>query len=229
MQPDLFPPQPTVASSQNKHFNSLIIPVVLLSLMLVGALGFGFWSYSQAREYKNNIDEKVNERLADAVSRAEAAKEYEFVQREKEPLTEYVGPAAMGSLVVKYPKTWSAYIDETRDGIPIDGYFHPNFVPGVGSGTAFALRVEVLTDDYATVLRQFDSAANRGEVNVTAIKPVNVPSVTGARVDGQIKRDRRGSVVLFPIRDKTLRLTTEAEQFVKDFNEIILANLTFKP
>lgn len=229
MQPDLPPTQPTAASSQRKHFNRLIIPMVLMTLLLFGALGFGFWANSQANDYKNNVTEKVEEQLAERVKKAEEAKEAEFVEREKEPLKTYTSPSAFGSVAIKYPKTWSAYVVETGGNTALEGYFHPNVVPGKDSGTAFALHFEVMNDEYADVLKQFDAASKNGAVTITALKPANVSNVSGSRIDGQITRDRRGSVVLFPLRDKTLRLTTEAEEYVKDFNNIILANLVFTP
>lgn len=231
MQPntDITTLPPAVPNHSGKRFNPLVVVTVALALLLIGALGFGVWAYGVAQDYRRNVNEKVNAQLAEAVSAAEAAKEAEFAEREKHPLKEYRGPAAFGSVVVKYPKTWSAFVTETSGGTPVDGYFHPNFVPGTASGTAFALRVEIISQEYAQVLQRFEAAARRGEVSVTVLRLANVPNVTGARVHGQIERDRRGSVALFPLRDKTLRLTTQSEQFLRDFNDIILANLQFSP
>lgn len=231
MQPDTpqMPSQAAASSHSSRRFNRLIVPLVLAVLLLLGSLGFGFWAYGQSQDYKNNVDTKVKEQLAAAVAKAEQAKEDEFVEREKQPLKEYKGPSALGSISVKYPKTWSAFVDESDGGTPLDGYFHPGFVPGLESGTAFALHIEVLNEEYAKALEDFDSASKKGEVTVTALNPVNVTGVTGARIDGQISKDKRGSVVLFPLRDKTLRLTTESEQYVKDFNDIILTKIVFTP
>ncbi len=55
----------------------------------------------------------------------EGSKDNEFIVREKQPLQTYTGPSAFGSISVKYPKTWSAYVDETNSSTPVDGYFHP--------------------------------------------------------------------------------------------------------
>ena len=40
----------------------------------------------------------------------------------------------------------------------------------------------------------------------------------------------QGTMVIVPIRDKTLKVWTESNSvFLKDFNEAVLANLTFVP
>jgi len=40
----------------------------------------------------------------------------------------------------------------------------------------------------------------------------------------------QGSMVLVPLRDKTLKIWTEADEtYLKDFNENILPNYTFEP
>jgi len=46
---------------------------------------------------------------------------------------------------------------------------------------------------------------------------------------GQIINGKKGSMVMFPLRDKTLKVWTEADQFVGDFNNSVLPNLTFVP
>lgn len=228
-----YQPQPNmqqpISASQMKHGHSvgMIIALVVFILLFMGAAGFGLWALAQRNDFKSNSDKKVAAAVTKAVKETEGKKDTEFVEREKDPLAEYAGPAAFGSIKIKYPKTWSAYITENdKDNTPINGYFHPNFVPGLNSGVAIALHLEVLDTDYTKELEKFDSDTKSGKVKVT---PLTHQGVTGARIDGEVIRDRKGSVVLLPMRDKTLKLTTESESFTGDFNEIILKNLTFSP
>ncbi len=116
-----------------------------------------------------------------------------------------------------------------RSSIPVEGYFHPSFVPGVQSGTDFALRVQVTNQPYDQELKQFESKTKSGKVKVSPYKAPKVPNVLGSRVDGEINNGQKDSMVLFPVRDKTLKISTESDQFLSDFNSIILANLTFVP
>jgi hypothetical protein len=224
------PQQPYGQQPAKRHFNTLIIPLILVIVFLLLALVFAFWAMGERSDYKNNVDQKVASALEDAVKEAEANKEKEFVEREKSPFRTYEGPSDFGGIKIKYPKTWSAYIEEERSGSsPINGYFYPNFVPNTQSDTPFALRIELLESDYAQELDSYETASENGEVKVSPLKAVNVPKIVGAKIIGELDRDKRGIVAMFPLRDKTLVLTTENMDFAKDFNDIILKYLTFNP
>lgn len=183
------------------------------------------------QDYKTNIQPKIDKAVAIAEENTKTAKDKEFVEKEKNPLKEYKGPAAYGTVSIHYPKTWSAFVTETNSGsTPVDGYFHPGFVPGIQSETDFALRVKVVSQQYADVMKQFESKAKAGKVKVSPYTAPKLGSaVVGSRVDGEINTGQQDSMVLFPLRDKTIEISTESNQFLGDFNSIILANLTFVP
>lgn len=209
----------------------LVISLVVFVLLFFGAAGFGFWAFGERNDYKNNVDKKITEATNKAVDASKAVQEKEFAEREKSPFKKYEGPEKYGSVIIKYPKTWSVYVDESGDAnAPLSGYFNPGYVPGIQAETStFALRLEVTDEQYDEILKQYDDATQSGDVKVTPIKAVNVKNVTGVRVDGQLEENKRGSIVIFPLRDKTLKLTVESEKYVNDFNEIILKNMSFSP
>ena len=121
-------------------------------------------------------------------------------------------------------------MDESGKGnTPLSGLMHPKFVPGLQSGTAFAVKIEVVSQNYATVIRQYESKAKAGTVTVGAYRLPNVPDVLGSRVDGEINNDQQGSLVLLPLRDKTILVSTQSLQYKGDFDNIILPNMTFVP
>lgn len=213
-----------------KSLNTLMIPFILTLVFLLFTIGFAFWAFTQMQEYKNKSDQKSAQAVSLAEKKLEAKKEAEFAEREKNPFKEYRGSATFGSVVIQYPKTWSAYITESDRGtVPIDGYMHPNYVPGLQTETAFALRFQVSNTSYDQELKKYDSDAKSGKVKVSPASAPKVPNVAGVKIEGEVERGKRGTVVLFPVRDKTLRIITESEQFNKDFNDIILANLVFVP
>jgi hypothetical protein len=220
------------ASQQNKRHHSwgLIIALTIFVLGFFASSGFAFWAYAKMQDYKNNVDQKVATAVQAAVKTAEETKEKEFLDRSKSPYKMYKTPATFGSVEITYPKTWSATIDEQGGSTPVNGYFHPDYVPGPKSETAFALRLEVMDQPYDRVLGTYDSDARKGAVKVVPYKAERVPSVLGARVDGEIERDIRGSAVLFPLRDKTIRISTYSSQsFGTDFADPILKQLIFTP
>lgn len=225
------PPQPQSYSQMKAHKPvGWIVTVSVLSVLLLGAIGFGVWAFMERDTYKNKTDQVVAKEVALAEQRVASEKDKEFQEKEKQPTKPYKGPSTFGSVEFNYPKTWSAHIDENGGGnAPINGYLHPDFVPGLKSGTAFALRVEVITDSYDSELKRFESKVKSGKVTVTPFRAERVPDVLGARVEGEINTGQKDIMVLFPIRDKTLKVSTESEPFYKDFNDIILKTLKFVP
>jgi len=208
---------------------SLVLPLVLVVVALLGALGFGFWAFTGMQDYKNNSDKKAATASAAAVKAAEAKKDAEFAEKEKSPVKSYTGPATFGSIHFDYPKTWSAYIDEVGSSMPINGYFSPNFVPATASATQFAVRIQVVNSTYASTLRAFESNVKSGKSAVAAYRAPKVPDVLGSVVTGLVIDKKSGTMVILPLRDKTLKIWTEGSDFAGDFTNIVLASFTFVP
>jgi len=199
-------------------------------ILFIAALSFGIWAYGGMQDYKNNVDPKIAAAVATAEEATSAKKDKEFTEKEKRPLRTYTGPSAYGSVAVSYPKTWSAYADESaRSSNPLDATFNPNFVPGLQSGSNVALRVQVVSTSYADTIRTFDSQIKTGKVTAAPYAVAKVPAVTGLRIDGEIATNKQGAMIIVPVRDKTLKVWTEASQYVNDFNSLILPNLTLVP
>jgi len=218
-----------VSHDQRGLSNPLIIPLILILLAFFGALGFGFWAYSERTNYKENVDEIVATKVEVAQKETATAKDTEFIQREKQPLKDYNGPSFYGNISIKYPKTWSAYVDETGTSSPIDGYFYPSFVPGIKSDTSFAFRLQVSDKTFAEEIRGYDNSVEKGEAKAKPYKPVNVENVVGSRIQGVLENNKSGIIILLPLRDKTIKLWTESDQYFEDFEKNILANFKFTP
>jgi hypothetical protein len=215
-----------IQSREDGSINLLLIPLILAVVFFLAALGFGLWAYSERTDYKNNVDAKIATAVDVAEKETATEKDNEFIEREKEPLQEYQGPSAFGTIKLKYPKTWSAYVDESKG---VDGFFHPNFVPGIASNPNYALRVQVVDRPYADELRNFDGAVKQGKAQAVPYKPVNVENIVGTQLTGEIASQKSGTLILLPLRDKTVKIWTEADQFKKDFFDNVLANFNFEP
>lgn len=208
--------------------NSLTLPFAITVLLLVSALGFGLWAFSERGTYKNNADELVAIAVTAAKAEAGAAKDKEHAEAMKSPYKTYEGPEQYGSVSVTYPKTWSAYVDTSGRGTaPMDGYFNPDVVPSLtDQSSSFALRVQVLNQSYSQALAQYENAE---DVTVTPYSLPKVPKTVGVKLVGQLEEDVKGELVLLPLRDKTLQIFTQSQTYSNDFNNIILANLKFVP
>ncbi len=221
---------PNMPTGAQKRRKNLFMPLFFMAIVLLGAsLIFGFWAFGKMQDYKNNVDQKIAAASQIISQQVSTTKDKEFAEKEKSPLKHYSGPGTYGSLDLQYPKTWSAYIDQTNSNVPLNGYFHPDYVPGVQSGTAYALHIQVLNQTYDAVLKQLDSKVKSGKVTVSAFRATKVPSLLGSRASGEINLGQKDTQILLPLRDKTIVVGTESDQFLNDLNNIILPSLSFSP
>jgi hypothetical protein len=220
-----------IAKNQAGRVSVLIFPLIFVILLLIGAVSFAAWAFTGRQDFKNNVDQKVAVAVNNALKVEDAKKDAQFSQDYKKPLKQYTGPSAYGSLKLQYPKTWSAYIDETDNGATgLNGYFYPDFVPTLNNpANSYALRVQVVNQTYATVLKTLSGYVLSQRSVITPYSLPSLKNVVGSRVEGIVISGKVGSMVLLPLRDKTLELWTEAAQFDDDFNNIILANASFSP
>jgi hypothetical protein len=218
-------------TNQSGAINILLIPLILLVLFFIGAMSFAAWAYQGRQDYKNNVDQKVDAAVVVAKQQQSVVKDKEFAEKEKSPFKTYNGPSAYGSLSVQYPKTWSGYVsDDTNNDPYVDGYFYPGVVPNTTSEKAvFALRIQVVQQSYSDVLSNLQNEVDEGKVKLAPYKLPKVPSVIGSRLDGQVDNQKVGTMILLPMRDKTLKIWTNAPQFQGDLDTYILPNLTFSP
>jgi hypothetical protein len=215
---------------QSGRINALLIPLILITLMFLGSLGFGLWAYTGREDFKNNVDEKVGVAVKVAIDKAKTEKDNEFIEKEKEPLSTYKSPNELGTINIRYPKTWSAYVDETgRGSAELDGYFNPLLVPGVSSGKAYALRLQLINKSFDVEAKSFDGPVKQGKIKAQPYQPKNLPNIVGLRLDGEIRSGVAGVMILIPLRDKTIKIFTESDQFIPDLERHVLENLNFAP
>jgi hypothetical protein len=205
---------------------SLALPLAIVSFFLVASLSFAIWAFIGRQDFKNNVDQKVEAAVEVAKTEEAARKDAEFAEAEKQPFRTYQGSDIFGSLRFDYPKTWSSY-SGGKSGAT-DLYYYPDSVPEVASETAFALRVQIVSTAYDQSLKTFDSSAKSGKVTVAAFRPSKVPSVLGSRLNGEVVSKKQGSMVLLPLRDKTIKIWTESNSFINDFN-VLLESLSYSP
>ncbi len=211
----------------------VIVAISLLAVCLVGVSVLAFLSYQQAQDYKNNVNQKITAAVTENTKAVKAEEARAYAEESQFPLKPFLGPDTYGSVKVMYPKVWSGYLNSNNSNTPVDFYAHPDIVPSpVGSSNnapSLALHIEVINQVYSTVIRQYEPLQKQNKVTVKPYSLAKSPTIVGARVDGQLTQQKKGSVVLMPMRDKTLRITTESESYAKQFNEIILPNIEFVP
>lgn len=228
-------PQPVSYNSGGGQKRNILFTVVLV-LLLVGSLVFGGWAFKNMQDYKNNSDKKSAVAVA-AANKIQAAKDQaNFDQQSKSPNKTFTGSPTYGSITFSYPKTWSAYVDTTNQTEPINAYFFPGEVPGIQSKTAFALRIELLSTDYAQLVQQLSSQITSGKVTAQAYTPPKLNGVAniqpGTLFSGQVNQQdstQNGTLLAIKVRDKTLEISTQSNDYLSDFNSTILPSLSFAP
>jgi hypothetical protein len=220
-----------VSYNQGGYVSGALVGLVVTAVLLVGSLAFGLWAFMSRQDYKNNSDKKAAAAAAESKTETQAEDAIKYAEEAKNPLKTHTGPDQFGKISVQYPKTWSAYIIESdRGGASVNDYFHPNVVPDVGEeDSSYSLRIQVVSQAYDNVVDDYKSEVENGKVTAAPYALPKVPDVVGTRIDGQIESDKQGSMLIFPLRNLTLKVWTESSDYLSDFNTIILPNLTFSP
>lgn len=213
-----------------------IMATVILAVLLVASLTFGGWAFSKMQHYKNDSNQITAAAVAKAQAAARQDQQAKDAEANKSPFKSFQGSPTYGSVTFNYPKTWSSYVDTTNSSEPINGYFHPDTVPGTQSKTAYALRVELVSTDYSQVLQQFQSQINQGAATAKAYVPPKMQGVAnvtaGTYLSGRVNpqdQTQKGNMLIIKVRDKTLEIYSESANYANDFNNTVLGSLAFVP
>ena len=207
-----------------------LIGMILFALLAVGAGAAFVWAYSQMGDYKNNSDQKVATAVADAKTEQQQEDQKQFAEDSKKPFLTFRSSSDLGNISFDYPRTWSQYLGQNNDQLA--AYFYPVAVPAVDDKTAFALRVTEVNQSYADVVKSYEGKIKDKKLSATTLtigKTDTFAGYEGTRIDGQFSDTITGSVAIFKIRDKTLRLFVDSADFMNDFNNTILPSLKFVP
>ena len=207
------------------------IIAVTMSLLFIGALIFGFWAFAGKQDFQNNTNQKIDAAVEVAKKQTETAKDNEFAEALKSPVKTYQGPQTFGTVSFDFPKNYSAYvIEKDSENDPIDGYFHPNVVPSTtDQSVSFGLRFKIVSDTYSNVLMTFDSTIKSGKTTIAPFRAVKVPQTLGSRIDGALSTQKQGTMIILPLRDKTIEIWTESADYKSDFNKYVIPSISFIP
>ncbi|HWT39656.1 MAG TPA: hypothetical protein VN081_00005, partial [Dongiaceae bacterium] len=199
----------------------LILTFVFIFTTLCGG-GASAWALINYFDQKDNVDSKVSTAVASAVKTQADKDAADFLQKEKEPNRQFVGPDDYGRLSFDYPKTWSVYIaqDIKSNGDTYQAFFNPVEVPPVNSSSTqqYALRVTIQSQDYDKVVATYQSLVTKGSLTSSSVQ---ADGQNGTRLDGAFSQNIHGSAVIFKIRDKTVTVQTDAQAFSDDFNALV--------
>jgi len=209
---------------------SLVAPLAITVVLLLGTIAFGAWAFMGRQDYKDNVEQKIAAAVEVAKVEEGKKKDVEFAEASKSPYRTFAtGSSTSGNLTFQYPKTWSAYASSNDSKTDIlNAYFYPEVIPSLDK-TSFPLRVEVTSQNYSDALKGFSTAINNGTITATAFRAEKVQDVLGTKLSGQLEKEKTGTLVILPLRDKTIKIWTENSAYAEDFNKVVLPSVTFAP
>ncbi len=207
--------------------NRSLLYIALIVVFLIGTIGFGALSivaFSQAHTAKATQDKAKADAAAAARAEQKQADAQAAQTAAESPFSSYTAPDEYGAFVVKYPKTWSASVTESRSGSPqVNLLLEPGIVHTADSTLdLLPARITLVQRTLAEFIKQYTSQKSlaRSDITVSGIKSTNF---TGKFAD---KRTIR--IVAVPVRDKTLVFTSESAAYASEFDQI-LAQSTINP
>jgi len=193
------------------------ICLIVVALLTAGASGYAMYKYF---EEKRTVDTQVDAAVAIAKKEQADSDAADFLQKEKEPNRQFVGPEEYGRLAFMYPKTWSVYVatETSTSSQAYEAYLNPISVPPVSDKRQFGIRVIIEQKDYDKVVDEYAQEVRKGELATSA---ATVNGATATRLEGAFSKEIRGIGVIFRIRDKTVTIRTDAETFREDFDKLL--------
>lgn len=201
-----------------------IIILVIVSLLAVTFIGLFIWKYIEWDTVKTDIDGQIDAAVAVAVANNTTELENDFLEREKYPYKNFMGPADYGSLSFEYPKTWNVYIaKDASNGGDFEAYLNPGEVQPVSTRTINALRVTIQDKSFDTAVRSYDSYVRNGRLSVVTR---NVGGTMANVYTGELPNEIHGVLTIFKLRDKSVLIQTDAELFADEYYKL-LDSVTF--
>lgn len=205
--------------------NPLLIASIILGVLAAGFAGAFVWAFTNYVDNRDNVTQKVDVAVKNAKHEQSVEDEKQFIEREKEPHRQLIGPDDLGRVTFNYPKTWSVYVAKS-DTTGYQAYLHPGYVPTISSTQPFAVRVEITRQSYDNEVASYNALVKRGDLKSS---PITINGQNGIRLDGKFTSSRSGSAVIFKVRDKTLTISSDIDSFRGDFDNIVTKTLTFNP
>ncbi len=216
---------PTMAKHKSKHTAPIWVAIVL-GVLLVIAVGSFVWAFMGYNTYKNDAQSKIDIAVEEAKKVQAEDLEKGFQSQRDRLFNTYKSDPSLANIQIQYPRDWSLYLEQsTSSKTQIDAIFHPTVVEKKDP-SSYALRLQLFQELYNEVVDDYQNAIENGEIKA---QPITSNGVNGIRLEGAIDKDHsNAALVIFPIRDKTLVITTESRDHLTVFNDAI-AKLIFTP
>jgi Tfp pilus assembly protein PilV len=224
MQPNqpVMPTSPTPFSTGPNRGGGVSPLLILVIVLGAGALIFAVLTimfYSQARTATTTLDAQKAAAVAKAKAEQKTDDDAANTAANESPFRSYTAPVEYGSFEIKFPKNWSAWVDQEKSGTQVSLELNPDFVRRTNStDELYATRVQLIERTSDQYMTSYNSQVQRG-----ALKKADA-TVSGQKafdLTGSFQDKRTTRMVVVPVRDKVLVFINENSRYASEFNEIL--------
>ena len=219
------------AEAAQKTESVLKFAAIGIGVLLLIAIVLFFWAFSQWQSARADVEGEIAVAVNAAVEAERQAGDDRCAEQMKTPFMTLQSPVEYGPLIIQYPRNWSVFVESNTIGRNYVAYLNYPHVMPLGNDTRHALRVIQYDNirEYDTIIQRYNRLVDRRELSVQSfsVESTSGGVHTGLRYDGQFDKNIRGAAVIFKIRDKTVWLRTDSEEYLEDFNRIV-ETVTFR-
>ncbi len=209
---------PEPAKKSHRNIIEIII-IVVLALISIVFIWLYIQKYIDYDTISTDVQGQIDAAVAMAVAENTTKMEEEFLEREKYPYKNFMGPIDYGSLTFEYPKTWSVYVaKDATSGGDFEAYLNPGEVEPVSNQTINALRVTIRNTSFDQATRSYDNYLRNGRLTLSTR---NVGGALANIYVGELPSSIHGVLAMFKLRDKTVMLQTDADVFAAEFYKLL--------
>ena len=210
-------PDPFAQPTSSKPSPLVIVTLAGLSIVAVGLGLLSLVAFNQASAAKK-ISGVKTQAVIEAAVKAQALKDAAATELASEsPFRSYVAPVEYGSFEIRFPKNWSATVQENRNGTAqVSLVANPNFIKSVNNiDDKTAAHIILSQRTLAEYIQTYTSIKNlkRADISIGGI-----PSV---QFTGGFPDKRTNRLVAVPVRDKTLVFINEDPAYDGVLNQIM--------
>lgn len=201
-----------------------------LHMILTIFLGFGMVlfgilavvAYSDSNKIHATLDQRLKTATEDATKKQKAVDAEAYRKAAELPFRAYIAGVVDGGFTLQVPKDWSIYAQhgQLNAAVQLDLMINPANVDfNVGGVNTLAFHLKIVKMQLPDVVKTYDEKIKKKQV---AGSGITVSGISATKLEGTIDDQRHnGVVILFPIRDKTMIISTDSHNYITEFNQIV--------
>ncbi len=207
----------------------LNLHLILTVFLGIGMTLFGVvavYTYAESSNIKRTQAQRIAEAEKQAAAKQKGADELSNRIANQQPFRTFTAEVVDGAFKLQVPKNWSMYYARSSNGqTQVDLMADPNVVvnnlPQQSSQNTHAFRLQLLRKTMQETVKPFSELVKKKQLTNSS---VTVSGITGSKFEGILDTQRHnGVVIVLPVRDKTIVLTTEDKTYINEFNAIVEA------